>query len=209
MPELQLASSHAALAALVVLSDWAIRLGMLVVVPNRRSPEAAKGWLIFVMVLPWIGLLVYLVIGRPSLPKWRLDRFERFPTALAPIRTRLQALPAPALPQIPATQRAYVRLIGDRHGEPPLITDHTVPAIPDPSDTEAWAALDALDWYGLWRPLDALLTCTWSGVDCDLALGDSPQRTFMGTWSDGVPVAPAVVVPDPGPPSVPNPIPRG
>ena len=114
-----------------------------------------------------------------------------------------------ALPQIPAAQRAYVRLVGDRHGEPPLVTDHTVPGSPDPSDTEAWASLDALDWYGLWRPLDALLTCTWGGVDCDLALGDSPARTFMGTWSDGVPVAPAEVVPDPGPPSVPNPVPRG
>ena len=70
MPELQLASSHAALAALVVLSDWAIRLGMLVVVPNRRSPEAAKGWLIFVMVLPWMLRKVteFLVAALQSLP---------------------------------------------------------------------------------------------------------------------------------------------
>ncbi len=141
MPELQLASSHAALAALVVLSDWAIRLGMLVVVPNRRSPEAAKGWLIFVMVLPWIGLLVYLVIGRPSLPKWRLDRFERFPTALAPIRTRLQALPAPALPQIPATFEPSVRLATSL-GTMPILGGNEVELLGDYDATLARIAAD-------------------------------------------------------------------
>ena len=103
-----------------------------------------------------------------------------------------------ALPQVPADRRAYVRLVTDRHGIPSLVTDHALPAT-----AHSWATVDALDWYGIWRPFDALLSCTWGGVDCDLALGDSPERTYMGTWSDGVPVTPAVVVPDPGPPLVP------
>ena len=33
-------------ALLYLLSEWAIRIAMLVVVPVRRSPEAAKGWLL-------------------------------------------------------------------------------------------------------------------------------------------------------------------
>ena len=42
------------------LSEWAIRLVMLVVVPFRRMPAAAKGWLLLIFFEPWIGLLLYM-----------------------------------------------------------------------------------------------------------------------------------------------------
>ena len=42
------------------LSEWAIRLVMLVVVPFRRTPAAAKGWLLLIFFEPWIGLLLYM-----------------------------------------------------------------------------------------------------------------------------------------------------
>ena len=40
-------------AFLYVASEWAIRVVMLVVVPFRRPPEAANGWLLAVFFLPW------------------------------------------------------------------------------------------------------------------------------------------------------------
>ena len=46
-------------ALLYLLSEWAIRIGMLVVVPVRRSPEAAKGWLLLAFFLPWPALALY------------------------------------------------------------------------------------------------------------------------------------------------------
>ncbi|MGH6624802.1 MAG: cardiolipin synthase [Burkholderiaceae bacterium] len=70
LPEL----SAGAWATLAVAADWAIRLVMLPIVPVRRSPEAAKGWLMLIFFLPWIGLVLYVLIGRPKLPRWRLDR---------------------------------------------------------------------------------------------------------------------------------------
>ena len=60
--------------ALLIASDWAIRLVMLPIVPTRRSPDAAKGWLLFIFFVPWVGLLLYLLIGRPRLPRWRVER---------------------------------------------------------------------------------------------------------------------------------------
>ena len=39
-------------ALLYLLSEWAIRVAMLVIVPVRRSPEAAKGWLLLAFFLP-------------------------------------------------------------------------------------------------------------------------------------------------------------
>jgi cardiolipin synthase len=74
-----------------LVSEWVIRIVMLVVVPFRRSPEAAKGWLLLVLFLPWFGLLVYSLIGRPTYPRWRTERFARLPEAFRPMRERLEA----------------------------------------------------------------------------------------------------------------------
>ena len=66
-------------ALLYLLSEWAIRLAMLVVVPVRRSPEAAKGWLLLAFFLPWPALSLYALIGRPTYARWRRERAARFP----------------------------------------------------------------------------------------------------------------------------------
>ncbi|GLS18708.1 cardiolipin synthase A [Labrys miyagiensis] len=63
-------------------SEWAIRLIMIVVVPFRRTSEAARSWLLLVMFLPWPALALYLLIGRATYPRWRRRRFERLPTVL-------------------------------------------------------------------------------------------------------------------------------
>jgi phosphatidylserine/phosphatidylglycerophosphate/cardiolipin synthase-like enzyme len=50
-------------------SEWAIRLAMLAVVPFRRTPAAAKGWLLLIFFEPWVGLLLNVLIGRAKLPR--------------------------------------------------------------------------------------------------------------------------------------------
>src|SRR5689334_10090533 len=54
------------------VSEWVIRLVMLVYVPQRRSAAAARGWLLFIFLLPWPGIMVYTMIGRPYLPRRRM-----------------------------------------------------------------------------------------------------------------------------------------
>jgi cardiolipin synthase A/B len=63
--------------------EWSIRLVMIVVVPLRRSPEAARSWLLLVFFLPIPALLSYLLVGRPTYPSWRRERFLRLPKILA------------------------------------------------------------------------------------------------------------------------------
>ena len=46
-------------AWIFLLSEWMIRLGMLAVVPLRRTPAAAKGWLLLIFFEPWVGLTPY------------------------------------------------------------------------------------------------------------------------------------------------------
>ena len=52
------------------------------------------------------------------------------------------------------------------------------------------ALVDALDYYGTWKLLDALCDAAFHGKHRDIALGGGPGQTFMGIWSDGTPVVP-------------------
>jgi cardiolipin synthase len=74
-----------------VFSEWAIRLVMLVIVPIRRSPEAARGWLLLILFLPWVGLVAYLFIGQATYPRWRMQRFAQLTAMLRGVQDRLQA----------------------------------------------------------------------------------------------------------------------
>ena len=98
---------------LLIVSDWAIRLVMLPIVPTRRSPEAAKGWLLFIFFLPWVGLLLYLLIGRPRLPRWRVERRSEYIDLIEPVRTRMRALPQLAAPAVDPQYQPSVRLATD------------------------------------------------------------------------------------------------
>jgi len=57
---------------LYVLSEWAIRLVMLVYVPQKRSADAARAWLVLIFLVPWVGLVLYALIGRIRYPRERL-----------------------------------------------------------------------------------------------------------------------------------------
>jgi cardiolipin synthase len=74
-------------------SEWTIRLVMLTVVPFRRTPATAKGWLLLIFFEPWIGLLLYALIGRPTMPRWRVQQMAKLPQAMAKIRERVLTHP--------------------------------------------------------------------------------------------------------------------
>jgi cardiolipin synthase len=55
-----------------VIAEWLIRLVMLVWVPQRRSPSAARTWLLCIFFFPYVGLVLYWLIGRPYMPRRRI-----------------------------------------------------------------------------------------------------------------------------------------
>jgi cardiolipin synthase len=68
---------HIAAEAFFV-SEWIIRLVMLVYVPQRRTPAAARSWLLLIFVEPWVGLLLYSIFGRAALSQRRSELQDRF-----------------------------------------------------------------------------------------------------------------------------------
>ncbi|MFT4037878.1 MAG: alpha/beta hydrolase fold domain-containing protein [Thermomicrobiales bacterium] len=111
-----------------------------------------------------------------------------------PPATRIWA----ALSQIPADNKDVILLQSDSHGAPPLPADHFVPlTTPMAPPAPPVGGLNSDDWYGTWKWQDALMSCSFAGVDCEAALGDTPQQRFMGLWSDGQPVTEPRVTDDP------------
>ncbi len=88
---------HPSIAFLYLLSEWAIRFVMLVYVPQRRSPAAARTWLLLIFLLPWPGFLLYAVIGRIKLPAWRLARQREVSGMIRAWQGR-HPVPAPVAP---------------------------------------------------------------------------------------------------------------
>lgn len=84
---------------LVALGVFAINLICLGLVPERRRPSSAMAWLLLIFFLPIFGLLLFLLIGSPYVPRKRREE-QRAVGAL--IQTGLATIPAlPASPERP------------------------------------------------------------------------------------------------------------
>jgi dienelactone hydrolase len=127
--------------------------------------------------------------------------------------------------QIPLENKDFIKLTTDDHGRPELIASHRAPTAPlkdydngdgdlserlrgsgggssQPggpmrSDTLRTPAVDALDYYGIWKLWDGLCDAAFFKKNRDFALGNTPQQRYMGKWSDGVPVKELVVTDKP------------
>jgi cardiolipin synthase len=113
-----------------LLSEWAIRLVMLTVVPFRRTPAAAKGWLLLIFFEPWVGLLLYLLIGRARLPRWQREQLAKLPRAMAPVVGRLANHPNIFHPEVGSALSGAVAL-AEKLGGSPILGGNAVELLAD------------------------------------------------------------------------------
>ncbi|WP_350349088.1 cardiolipin synthase [Agromyces sp. G08B096] len=71
------------LAGVLIAIDLVIRVVAVIVVPRNRRPTAGMAWLLAIFFIPFLGVLFFLLIGNPKLPRHRrekqaeVDRFIR------------------------------------------------------------------------------------------------------------------------------------
>jgi cardiolipin synthase len=123
------------------LSEWGIRLAMLVVVPFRRMPAAAKGWLLLIFFEPWLGLLLYLLIGRAKLPRWRREQLAKLPQAMARVVGRLTNHPNVFHPEVDPPLSQAVAL-AEKLGGMPILGGNAVELLADYDGTIARLVAD-------------------------------------------------------------------
>ena len=111
-------------------AEWAVRLTMVVVVPFRRSPDAAKGWLLLIFFEPTVGLILYGLIGRPTLPAWRVQRHAEFDRLSRPIFERLAQHPTIFHPDVgPELNKAV--MLAEKLGELPILGGNAIEVLSD------------------------------------------------------------------------------
>jgi len=114
-------------------------------------------------------------------------------------------------PQIPRANKDFVAVVSDFHGTQPLVANHVAPLAPRVAyamrsseiSTRSMidfarlkgSRVDALNYYGYWKLLDALCDAAFYGANREYALGNTPQQRFMGKWSDDAPVNELVICP--------------
>ncbi|HYP74025.1 MAG TPA: PLDc N-terminal domain-containing protein, partial [Microbacterium sp.] len=54
-----------------VVATLAISITALIVIPRHRKPTAAMAWLLLILLLPFVGILIFLLIGSVRLPSKR------------------------------------------------------------------------------------------------------------------------------------------
>ncbi|HTS20386.1 MAG TPA: cardiolipin synthase [Casimicrobiaceae bacterium] len=172
-------------------AEWAVRLAMIVVVPFRRSPEAAKGWLLLIFFEPTIGLILYGLIGRPTLPAWRVARHVEFEKLSHPIFERLAAEPNIFHPDVgPELNKAVT--LAENLGELPILGGNALEVLADYDGfvdrliDDIGAARDHVhllfyiiaDDATTWRVIEALQQAAERGVVCRVladSLGSRPD----------------------------------
>jgi cardiolipin synthase len=61
----------------VFIFDLIVRVLAIIIVPRNRRPTSATAWLLAIYFIPLIGVLLFLLIGNPRLPRKRRRKQER------------------------------------------------------------------------------------------------------------------------------------
>jgi cardiolipin synthase len=61
-------------AVVVLVVDIVIRVLAVIFVPQNRKPQTAAAWLLAIFLIPYVGILLFLLIGNTRLPKSRRDK---------------------------------------------------------------------------------------------------------------------------------------
>lgn len=62
---------------LLFIVDFAVRVTAIIIIPRNRRPTAGMAWLLAVFFIPYIGILLFLLIGNPKLPRKRMAKQRR------------------------------------------------------------------------------------------------------------------------------------
>ena len=71
------------IGAVLILADWAIRIAALIIVPRDRKPTAAMAWLLAIFLIPFVGIIFFLLIGSSRLPKKRVEKQQEINRMIA------------------------------------------------------------------------------------------------------------------------------
>lgn len=181
------------------ISEWVIAIVMTPVLMRRRPQIEGMAWIVVVFLVPWPGLIAYLLLGSNRLPRRRIAHHIKTTHAMEAAQ-QLLALRKPHVvhPELPPQSAGLVRL-AESVGELPILGGNDVALLSDTSqyidqliaDVEAATHHVHLLYYiyeadatGK-RMTEALAAAAKRGVECRVladAVGSWAFWKDMGPW---------------------------
>jgi cardiolipin synthase A/B len=122
--------------SIIAIIGWIIPLVMLFIIPENRKPSSATAWLMLVFLVPYIGLIIFLLIGNAKLSRRRraqqrtMDGLISKAIAEAEQQPELKAL---LEPDIPSRYEPFVTL-NLNLGFLPAFCGNSIELLPDYDD---------------------------------------------------------------------------
>ncbi len=116
---------------LLLLVDWAICIVALVVIPRRKDPSSARTWLLVIFLVPWLGFLLYVFLGRAYMPRKRIRIQKKAEERVQRAHAQLsdESLPPPIKALLPIMD------LVNRIGEFKVVRGNRIELLPDYEQT--------------------------------------------------------------------------
>jgi cardiolipin synthase A/B len=137
--------SWTSLATVAYAIEWIIIVAALFVVPRNRRPGAATAWLMLVLLFPFVGLVLFWLIGSPKLSRRRRAQQRMMDERIAMVIARRdESLERVFDPPVPARYEPVVRLATNLGGLPACV-GNSVTLLPGYDDAfrQMIAAIDS------------------------------------------------------------------
>jgi cardiolipin synthase len=116
----------------VFIFDLVIRIWAIIVIPRNRRPTAATAWLLAIYFIPFVGLLLFFLIGNPRLPRIRRRKQRQINEYIHDATENLEF--GSLRPDAPAWFTSLVTM-NRNLGAMPLAGDNTVTLIAEYQDS--------------------------------------------------------------------------
>ena len=127
------------IAVAVLVLDYVIKLIALGVVPRNRRPSSGMAWLLLIVIVPYLGFLLFLVLGRTRLER---RRHEQQAEVNAIIATRTRELPSRGHGSLEHPYVESAELLNRNLGALPLTQGNRVDLLPGYADSMAAMAAE-------------------------------------------------------------------
>jgi cardiolipin synthase A/B len=182
--------------AIAGVLSYLIGIAALFIIPANRKPGEATAWLLLMFLAPFVGVILFLLLGSPSLSKWRRDQQRAMNERIKNIMEQAQEVPIlqPIFdPPLPAQYETIVSLNTCLSGLPvlagnmvELLTDYVGSVdrlVRDIDDAQRYIHLEyfmfANDTIGA-PVVDALIRAQERGVKCRVLIDHLGNLLFNG-----------------------------
>src|SRR5215217_3680437 len=113
--------------------SYLIGILALFIIPANRKPGEATAWLLLIFLAPFLGAILFLLLGNPKLSRWRREQQRAMNERIKDLAEDAEQIPElrPIIdPPLPSRYEPFVNLIAQVSGMP-VMAGNSIELLPD------------------------------------------------------------------------------